>query len=732
MFSATFFQSLSREDKGTELLQAVELLRGNAVNSNTYIVDPVSFKQMQGSPFAYWISGTLLSAFHYFPKAGDTFIARSGGSTTDDFRFLRLFWEVSQRVDEHHTSPRWRLISKGGKFATYYADIHLLVDWQKNGDYLDFYVYEQRPREGYRWGSRSRGGEYFGNPSITWPTRSQKGFNSRVLPSGCVFSHKSPLVQHTDENYLWYFVGISNSVVFRALLQAQTAFGAYELGAIERSPIPPQPSSEIVRRVQDSFNIKRDADSLDEASHVFILPAFLRVQGKTLRELFDYWHNLEEADGTRLLRNQEEIDNIVFALYRINDVDRAALRRSMGLHDMNPEESDEPEHEDSILSNIISSTIALISHAIGCTFGRWDIRLATGEREAPPLPDPFAPLPVCSPGMLTGADGLPAQEAPSGYPLAIAWDGILVDDPGHQQDVIGRIREVLGVIWGERADAIYEEATQILAGGGHDLRPWFRQNFFDEHIKRYSKSRRKAPIYWRLATPSNSYALWLYYHRFDRDTLYKALEGYVKPKVQYEERLADTLRAEAGGNPTASQRRAIEAQEGFVEELRTFRDEIARVAPLWHPDLNDGVIINFAPLWRLTPRPRGWQKECRDTWAKLARGDYDWAHLAMHLWPARVVPKCREDRSLAIAHGLDHQFWLEGADGKWQPRHVSDATLEALIAERTSVAVQDALARLQDAPIEAAPAKRAVKQERPATRAKKGRKGDGAQQLPLG
>ncbi len=441
----------------------------------------------------------------------------------------------------------------------------------------------------------------------------------------------------------------------------------------------------------------------------------------------------------RISAYQAEIDNITFHLYGIEGEDRRVIEenRSAGIvvlaeNDNASGADDEVDDDSETLTGGSSPIVAFLSYAVGCLLGRWDIRLATGEREAPPLPDPFAPLPVCSPGMLTDDDGLPAQEAPPGYPLAISWDGILVDDPGHPHDVIGRLREVLGVIWDEREDAIYEEAMQILAGGGHDLRPWFRQNFFDEHIKRYSKSRRKAPIYWRLATPSNSYALWLYYHRFDRDTLYKALEGYVKPKVQYEERQADTLRAEAGGNPTASQRRAIEAQEGFVEELRTFRDEIARVAPLWHPDLNDGVIINFAPLWRLTPRPRGWQKECRDTWAKLARGDYDWAHLAMHLWPARVVPKCREDRSLAIAHGLDHQFWLEGADGKWQPRHVSDATLEALIAERTSVAVQDALARLQDAPIEAAPAKRAVKQERPATRAKKGRKGDGAQQLPLG
>jgi len=484
---------------------------------------------------------------------------------------------------------------------------------------------------------------------------------------------------------------------------------------------------------------KRGPDRTQETSHAYEFSPLVAQQSDSLVSLIEAFNvNIEDTRQT-LAAHQEQINSIAFQLYNISEEDRIAIEHLL------QEEKDTADIEvaqDSVTAEVDEERAlnfdaehlvnSLVSHAVDYVLGRWDIRLATGEREAPPLPDPFAPLPVCSPGMLTGDDGLPATEAPPGYPLAISWDGILVDDAGHPQDVIGRIRETFGVIWGERADAIYEEATQILAGGGHDLRPWFRATFFDEHIKRYSKSRRTAPIYWRLATPSNSYALWLYYHRFTRDTLYKALEGYVTPKVQYEEGQADTLRAEAGANPTASQRRAIETQEAFVEELRAFRDEIAHVAPLWNSDLNDGVIINFAPLWRLTPRPRGWQKECRDTWTRLARGDYDWAHLAMHLWPERVVPKCRTDRSLAIAHGLDHDFWLEGDGGKWQPRHVSDATLDALIAARTSVAVRDALAQLLDAPTEAAAPKRAAGQERPPAKPRRARKGRGAEQLLLG
>ena len=73
-------------------------------------------------------------------------------------------------------------------------------------------------------------------------------------------------------------------------------------------------------------------------------------------------------------------------------------------------------------------------------------------------------------------------------------------------------------------------------------------------------------------------------------------------------------------------------------------------------------------------------------------------HLAMYLWPERVVLKCARDRSLAIAHDIDGVFWYEDSDGKWRPRKVEQAEVEKLIKERTSAAVKDALKSLVEAP----------------------------------
>ena len=295
---------------------------------------------------------------------------------------------------------------------------------------------------------------------------------------------------------------------------------------------------------------------------------------------------------------------------------------------------------------------------------------------------------------------------------------MLVDDPGHASDLVGDVHIIFEQIFDE-PEVRWHEAAKLVAVRNQDLRTWFAKNFFSYHIKQYSKSRRKAPIYWQLATPSASYSVWCYYHRLTRDTFYRVANDYVTPKVDHEERKLNTLRQEAGPDPSSKQRKEIDAQETFVAELRAFLTEVKRIAPLWNPNLNDGVIINFAPLWRLVPQHKAWQKECKKVWDKLCKGDYDWAHLAMHLWPERVVPRCLDDRSLAIAHGLEGVFWREDEDGRWQPKTISDEEVAGLVAERTSPAVKAALHNLLEAPALAAGRGRAPRRKKATTRGAK-------------
>src|SRR5204863_9287100 len=111
---------------------------------------------------------------------------------------------------------------------------------------------------------------------------------------------------------------------------------------------------------------------------------------------------------------------------------------------------------------------------------------------------------------------------------------------GHADDVAARVLAV--------ADRVRLDAPE-------NFRGWLAKEFFPLHIKMYSKSRRKAPIYWQLATPSASYSVWLYIHAFSKDTLFSVQNHYVAPKLAHEQRRLESLTSELRDKATAAQRK---------------------------------------------------------------------------------------------------------------------------------------------------------------------------------
>jgi hypothetical protein len=213
--------------------------------------------------------------------------------------------------------------------------------------------------------------------------------------------------------------------------------------------------------------------------------------------------------------------------------------------------------------------------------------------------------------------------------------GILVDDPGHSHDLVHIVEEVL-----ERVDVPVPE----------DVRRWLQRDFFAFHLQRYSKSRRKAPIYWPLSTTSGSYTLWIYYPSLSSQTLYTAVNDFVEPKLK-QLRGEMAILVNKGAGRSRDEEKQFERFQTLEQELVEMRDALLEIAPNYHPNHDDGVQITAAPLWPMF-RHKPWQKILKDTWVKLEKGDYDWAHLAMSYWPDRVREKCKTDKSLAIAHDV--------------------------------------------------------------------------------
>ena len=618
----TFLRLLADKDKSNCLSAACAALRNGGADSRLFVVIPKSFRQVPRAPFAYWVSENVRSSFSRMPSLEDGVsgrVAKRGVNSNDDFRFIRCYWEVRE------VAGRWFNHPKGGTFAKHYADPHLVLDWYQSGAYLEA---ERKTNRVYAFAIVPSKELYF-RPGLTYSLRTQRGLGMRALPSGCIFGSKGPgvFVPCDDIDTLLSLLTVSTSSAFGLLVDLQTSFGSYEVGVIQRAPMPELSDlqkSKLATLARRAWSLKRTLDTTTETSHAFLLPTALRAR------LGDYDPPAIEAELTRI---QAEIDNIAFDLYGFSDADRAAALGGSGSEASDSDEADAADaadgDEDESIDNSPSAD-ALLSWAIGVAISRFDWRLATGERAAPPEPGPFDPLPAKSPGML-----------PDGDPPFHAHPGTLVDDPGHPHDLV-RITE-----------RVLEHVDMPVPGG---LRRWLQRDFFPFHLQRYSKSRRKAPVYWPLATESGSYTLWLYYPSLTRQTLYTAVNDFVEPKLKQVSDEAGQLRARGSDRSRADEKR-LEALESLETELRDLRDQLLAIAPRYQPNHDDGVQITAAPLWPLF-RHKPWQKVLRDTWAKLEKGDYDWAHLAMAYWPERVREKCKTDKSLAIAHGLE-QLYVE-------------------------------------------------------------------------
>ena len=651
------------EAKAAALQELVRAANGvhqdTVLSGQTFEKHPSEFSMIPGAPLAYWAPDKCLKLFAIEPDPQRVQIV-STNPLNADFRYARAWWEPAQAA----LGSYWRPWAKGGSYSPYYYDIHTVIAWDDSRlSYHGFLGTENRPLE------RPASVQHFFRPGLTWPRRTQSGLGVRVMPAGCVFADKGPaiFVRGDDFDDLLALLAITVSGAYRYLVELQMAFGSYEVGVIQRTPVPQIPDSDrrvLASLARSAWSLKRQIDTTNEISHAFVLPLELnrRITG------------LDQQAAERQLRQiQREIDDRVFKLYDIDKQSRADIltwadRRT----ELNDTDTDNDGELDNDSQTPMDSTATVVSWLVGVAFGRFDMRLATGERPMPLEPEPFDPLSVRSPGMCPDREASP-----------ILPPDILVGDPGHARDL---------------ASHVSAAANTVKVSEPDNLSRWLAREFFPLHIKMYSKSRRKAPIYWQLAPPSARYSVWLYIHAFTRDTMYRVQNDYVVPKLMLEENRLDAMRQELQDRSTAAERRQLAGQEAFVDEIRGFLDEVRRAAPLWDPDLDDGVLINFAPLWRLVPHHRPWQKELKAAWDALCAGKYDWARLAMRLWPERIVPKCATDRSLAIAHDLEDVFWEQGTDSNWSARLIPARPVDELIRERTSPAVKDALRSLLSAP----------------------------------
>ena len=672
--SGLFLDLTQIEDKGEKLIDAVQY--------NEPLFKSISlsaFKHIFNNPICYHLHPTLLDLWH----SGHTLESElaevvAGNHTFDDERFIRL----RNEVPPNELITKWLPYEKGGPFQLFVLLTPLVVNWADGGG-------EMRASQIKNYGTDAQVVQsisWWFKPGISYP-RISCAFGPKILPAGHMFSEKGMCVFPKRGKDRLPLLALLASSWTEALLAAFGRYRAYENSAVANLPysggLLTSIQTDLAKIASAAVDVMFENEIGTENSAVFVIPDGVRRM--RMREnhdgpFNDTWHSNRRSS---LMDMCDVLDSKV----------GEALLGSAAASSIRIDPKGALVHGIDSLQDLSNSEVAAetLQYFLGCIFGRWDFRLALDRSFTLKVSDPFDPLPVCPPGMLVGSDGLPAESdhivseewlrarpdantlPPEGavknptipdsdYPLQISWNGILVDDPGlnesqpHNEDIVRRMREVLDLIWKDRSEAIEHEACQIL--GVRSLRDYFRKpsGFFQDHLKRYSKSRRQAPIYWPLCTKTGAYTLWVYYHRLTDQTIYTCVNDYVNPKLTDVSKDIERLRREISEGGGTKKRQSLEELMDFEEELKEFRDELLRVAHLpYKPNLNNGVIITAAPLYKLF-RHSQWRKDLEEYWRKFESGEYDWAHLAYTIWPDRVREKCKKDRSIAIAHGLEELY----------------------------------------------------------------------------
>jgi len=678
--------------------KSLSLLQWSITGEATYVMPKQDIAALPGSRIFYSLPHNLqrlLRDIRRFDPLVAT--ARGGCRTFDDVRFLRAMWEIPAECIG--VEGKWRPYAKGGEYARYYGQIYLVVNWAGDGAEVG----EKNRQINGQVAQARQGSIYYGREGGFYSQRS-KGFAVRALPTGCVFSSKGPAIFSISDTPTLLWLGWINTPLIRQLVEFQANKYQFDTGILRRLPwllecSPTAATNELMAATLELVRLSRRRYSLVETDAAFAPQ--ITAGG------FDQWYESQRDDRKLVAKRigliEQQWSDHVESVYGVT-AEAVAAATFSGEGD--PEEDTEAndEQQEAGASEAASSWATesavrqILSFLLGMSLGRWsgDV-LRRGPDDL--LEDPFADL-GSTVHAIFGARKL-AAEADSTSCSA----GLAVDDEGHPLDLV-QMMEAQLALWGPSWQTFGGGAARTKGSQNFDLRDWLRSRAFDEHLAIYSKGKRRAPIYWQLGPASGQASVWLYCHMLSKDTLFRVSNEHVAPRLRHEETSLGRLRSEAGESPTKSQREAIEHQESLVWDLNRFAEELALVAPLWKPFVHDGVLINACIGWRLFPH-RAWQQECRACWDALCEGEFDWSGMAMHLWPERVVPRCIEDSSYAIAHGLINLFWEQNAKGRWikkEPPAYSGrpgwhAVIDRLVAERSSRLVKDALTKLIATPV---------------------------------
>ena len=576
------------QNGNSEEEKMIEFLSG----SKTYVAKQDDFQLVPNMPIVYDSSIKSLEPFSKMQPLKFTVIAKPGMQTSDNDRFLRLWFEVElSKIGyglEHElakqSSYKWFPYNKGIGYRKWYGNNDYIVNFFNDGEELKYWLVHNPKDPGTKhWSRNMRNYEYYFQEGITYTAIGQK-FSARLNGKGYLFDTKGPTMFGKN---LECVCGYVNSKVFdlynRMLCKQMTKSG----DSVNLAPFEYNSSCLEAEKVvhQNIFLSKSDWDafetSWDFTKHPLVVTSGQLLVNRdssandqlttthypltTIAQAYQRWEEETNTRFAQLKANEEELNRIFIDIYGLQD----ELTPEVEDKDVTVRKAD--------LQRDIKS---LLSYAVGCMFGRYSLDVeglayAGGEWDESKYvtfkPDEDNVIPI-------------------------------TDEDYFEDDIIGRLIAWLKVVYG--AETLEENLRFIADALGtsgdtarQKIRNYFLKDFFKDHCKIYQKR----PIYWLYDSgKQNGFKALIYMHRYNADTSGQVRAEYLgKMEETYESeinRMQDIMDNGAGREVALAGKRKEKLQKQ-LHECRDYDAVLGHIALASIAiDLDDGVKVNYVKV----------------------------------------------------------------------------------------------------------------------------------------
>ncbi len=544
----------SSDEKQQMLLQGEE----------RYAVDQGVFRDIPGSPIAYWASDRVREIFRDNPKLGEIAQPRQGLATADNERFLRLWHEVdvnrigfglASRDQAKKSGRKWFPYNKGGEFRRWYGNQDYVINWENDGEVIRNF-------------DRAviRNPDHYFREGITWTDISSSRFGARYTPEGFLFDVSGSSI-FPAHNSIRLVIGFMCSHVCYKFLGYLNPTMHFQVGNIASLPVvlDNNQKASIDHLVQSCVQAsKEDWDDYETSWNFIAHPLTNFSNADSLKVAYTAWEALAEERFGRLRENETAINNAFAQIYGLEV-------KPVADEDITISRADRTRDAKSFLSYFVGCVMGRYSldHA-GLAFagGQWD-----AARYQRFIPDTDAIIP-------------------------------LTDDEYFEDDILLRLQSFLTVLYG--ADTLQENLRWLAEsiGGakegeqsGARIRRYFCDEFYKDHLKTYSKR----PIYWLFDSgKKKAFRVLIYLHRYNTEMVARVRLQYVQAlQRQYAQEI--TLLNQrlqqgqlSGPEKTNTNKRIAELEDRQVE-LAGYDQRLAGLASdRMAMDLDDGVVVNYA------------------------------------------------------------------------------------------------------------------------------------------